>query len=105
MARRGLHRLWRMGAPLLCALCLRDTGKGRNPTTTSQPAPLEIGGGDSDRHLPPFGLAPQKVEIQPAREELHVPRNDQHDAFVPHPIEPMLDGGEIVLGLQFNDGT
>jgi hypothetical protein len=65
--------------------------------------PLRVSRDDGNFQLPPPGLAPQDVEIQLAGEKMQVPWQDERNTASVQPTEPMPDGSEVVLGLQFYD--
>jgi hypothetical protein len=98
-----LHRVRRTATPYSGLPGLLDASESREPTSTGQQPSLGIRRDDGDLQLAPLGLAPQKVEIQGTGEKAHVPGDDKRDATTVQPTEPMLDGGEVILGLQFQD--
>jgi hypothetical protein len=49
--------------------------------------------------LMPLDLTSQKVKVQAAREEAHVPGEDKRRSLPIYPTELVTDGGEIVVGL------
>jgi len=105
MMRWGLDLLRGTGAPYPRLLCTLNSPKGGESTATHQRAPLRIGRDERYLLLVSLCLAPHQIKIQTTGQEPNIPGENENNPPSPERPEPVPDGGEIVVRLEFDDGT